>query len=312
MSKEIEKELGIYENIYPTGEKDRYGQCICHAKCKVCNTEVYKSIDRIRKYHSIYNHMDKSEIDDIGIYTKIHESGKKNKSGHKLYFATCSVCNTLVEKPLSELKESNQLCRHKAIRNNDPTDKINDMPIGWINKSKLNIRIYDLWKSMINRTTEKFWEKYPTYKGTTVDSSWRTLSNFVNDIQTLPGYDMWVNNPNQRIMLDKDTLIEGNKHYSKNTCCFITHAESNRDVIRRHPEINKACGQSVAKKYGKKIKAINLDTNESIIFNSQKEAARELNISAAHIWMILSEDEKYISHKTTKSPDGIKWTFEKV
>ena len=86
MSKEIEKELGIYENIYPTGEKDRYGQCICHAKCKVCNTEVYKPIDRIRKYHSICNHIDKSEIDDIWIYTKIHESGKKNKSGHKLYF----------------------------------------------------------------------------------------------------------------------------------------------------------------------------------------------------------------------------------
>lgn len=41
------------------------------------------------------------------------------------------------------------------------------------------------------------------------------------------------------IMLDKDTLVKGNKLYSKETCCLISHADSNRDVAERHPEILK-------------------------------------------------------------------------
>lgn len=46
---------------------------------------------------------------------------------------------------------------------------------------------------MWNRTTEKCCGKYPTYVGTTVDDSWRLLSNFVNDIKELPGYEEWAN-----------------------------------------------------------------------------------------------------------------------
>lgn len=251
-------------------------------------------------------------LEDIGIYTNIHESGRTVSDGHKLYYATCKLCGAVVEKRFSDIKRSNKACRHKVLDKNDNGYKLNDMPKGWMNRSELNMRIYNLWKAMINRATETFWEKNPTYKGTTVDPSWRILSNFVNDIQHVQGYDIWANNPGQRIMLDKDTLVDGNKHYSKNTCCFITYTESNRDVIRRHPEINKTCGQITAEKYGKRIKAINLCTNESIIFNSQKEAARELDILTSHIWMILSKDQKYISHKTTKSPNGEKWTFEEI
>ena len=310
--KEIEQEIGIYTDIYPTGENDKYGQRICHAKCKICETVVYKPIDRIRRHHSVCNHIDSSTQPDIGIYTDIHESGNKANSGHKLYYATCSVCGTVVEKTWPDIKESNKICRHKVLKDNSSGYKVNDMPIGWVSASELNTRIYNMWKGMIERTTQKYWDKYPTYEGTTVDESWRYLSNFVNDIKYLKGYDMWEENPHKRMMLDKDTLIEGNKHYSKDTCCFLTHAESNRDVAKRHPEKNKKAGDVVKEKYGKKIKAIDLSTNESIIFDSQKEAARELDILASHIWMILSKDEKYISNKTTKSPDGTKWTFEEI
>ena len=249
-------------------------------------------------------------FEDIGIYTDIHESEKVDKYGNKLCYATCKICGAVVEKRLSYIKRNNILCRH----NNKPKNLSNiyDMPTGWLNLSELNRRIYYTWKAMLFRTTQKFWDKYPTYEGTTVDESWRTISNFVNDIKCLPGYDMWTNNPGQRIMLDKDTLIEGNKHYSKDTCCFITPAESSKDVAQRHPDRNKANGKAAKEKYGKKIKAINLSTNESIVFNSQKAAARELDILVSHIWMILSKDKKYISYKTTKSQDGTKWTFEEV
>ena len=47
--KEIEKEIGIYVDISPTGEKDKHGQRICHARCKICNTEVYKSKSQTKK-----------------------------------------------------------------------------------------------------------------------------------------------------------------------------------------------------------------------------------------------------------------------
>lgn len=252
------------------------------------------------------------KIDDIGIYTNIHESGNKAPCGHKFYYATCKICGTVVEKRLADIKESNKVCRHKVLNKSSNAYKINDMPTGWMNHSELNMRIYNAWKAMIERTTEKYWDKYPTYYGTTVDESWRTLSNFVNDIKELDGYEVWKNSPHQRMMLDKDTLIEGNKHYSKRTCRFITHTESNQDVARRHPDVIQNAANIAKELFGKKIRAINVDTNESIMFNSQKEAARELNVLASHIWMILSQDEKYISNKTTKSPDGTKWTFEIV
>ena len=133
---------------------------------------------------------------------------------------------------------------------------------------------------------------------------------FVKDIQTIPGYDVWVNSPNQRIMLDKDTLVDGNKHYSKNTCCFITHAESNQDVAKRHPDKIKKAQAAIKDNHSKKIYAINVTTNESILFNSQKEASRELGVLASHIWMILSEDPKYVSNKTVKDKNGTRWTFK--
>lgn len=310
--RDIEHELGVYTDIYPTGEKDKYGQKICHARCKICDTIVYKPIDRIRRHNSVCNHVDNSIMPDIGIYTNIHESGRRTNSGHKLYYATCSICGIVVEKAWSDIKESNKVCRHKTLKSSVDGYKVNDMPTGWMNESEFNMRIYYTWKAMIERTTKKYWNKYPTYVGTTVDESWRKLSNFVNDIKTLDGYETWANSPHQRMMLDKDTLVNGNKHYSKETCRFITHAESNKDVARRHPDKSRKAANVVKELYGKKIKAINVVTNESIVFNSQKEAAKELDVLASHIWMILSQDEKYKSHKTTKSPDGTKWTFEVI
>lgn len=54
-------------------------------------------------------------LDDIGIYTNIHESGNTVADGHKLYYATCKVCGVVVEKRLADIKASNKVCRHKAL-----------------------------------------------------------------------------------------------------------------------------------------------------------------------------------------------------
>lgn len=244
-------------------------------------------------------------LEDIGIYTNIHESGNTVADGHKLYYATCKMCGTVVEKRLADIKESNKVCRHKASKEDEDGYKVNDMPKGWMNISDLNMKIYYLWKAMIMRSTEKYWVKHPTYTGTTVDDRWRMLSNFVNDIKELEGYDDWVISSNRQMMLDKDTIFEGNKHYSKNTCRFITYTESNQDVNRRHPEnIQKA--QKVFKENASEpVRFINSKTFQSLDFPSLKEACRELKLNLRNAWMVLSD--KYPEHHTIKG-----WTISKI
>lgn len=51
---------------------------------------------------------------DIGIYTNIYESGRQNKDGNKMYYATCKVCGTVIEKKLANIKRNNKICRHKT------------------------------------------------------------------------------------------------------------------------------------------------------------------------------------------------------
>ena len=228
-------------------------------------------------------------IKKIGIYEDIHESGNKTKDRHKLYYATCSVCGTVVEKRLADIKESNKVCRHKVTDSSLDEYKINDMPKGWMNQSELNMRIYYLWKAMLVRTTKKFWKKYPTYEGTTVDDSWRKLSAFVNDIRYLSGYDEWVCSPRKMMMLDKDTLVKGNKHYSKEMCCFITHAESNRDVANRHPESLKKARKVFIQRSSEPVKLINKKSGEIVYFSSMNEACRKKNLNHRNAWMALSD-----------------------
>lgn len=121
---------------------------------------------------------------------------------------------------------------------------------------------------------------------------------------------MWKDGYGKRIMLDKDILGNGQKLYSKETCCFVTHAESNRDVLKRHPEnIQKLIvgGREYGKDLGRKIKATNKKTKEEFIFNSLQSCAKELNLNLRHIWMCLSKEEKYKSHKSSKG-----WIFEEL
>lgn len=237
-------------------------------------------------------------LEDIGIYTNIHESGRTVSDGHKLYYATCKLCGTVVEKRLADIKESNKVCRHNALDKNFDGYKLNDMPKGWMNQSELNMKIYYLWKAMISRTTKKYWEKYPTYSGTTVDDSWRILSNFVNDIKDLEGYNDWVVSSNRKMMLDKDTIVNGNKHYSKDTCRFITHTESNQDVNKRHPESIQKAQEAFKEKASEPVNFINVKTNEIINFPSLKEACRTLSLNLRNAWMVLSD--KYPEHHTIK------------
>ena len=177
-----------------------------------------------------------------------------------------------------------------------------DMPRGWTTENQLNNRIYNIWRHMLLRTTIKWQEKYPTYQGTTVSEEWLYLSNFVEDIKILDNYDKWVEN-NQTYLLDKDVLGNGQKHYSKETCCFLTYNESNKDVRERNPQLLEKLLEGTkeyVKSYSKPVKAIHSKTGEIKYFESIHECARQLNVRQANVQCCLSNDPKYKSNKRVK------------
>ena len=76
---------------------------------------------------------------------------------------------------------------------------------------------YYTWRNMIQRCYDKNkQEDRPTYIGCTVCDEWLNFQNFA----------MWYKEnfykiDGQKIHLDKDILIKGNKLYSPNMCCFV-------------------------------------------------------------------------------------------
>lgn len=268
-----------------------------------------------KKYHDVI--ISDNDTISIGNYTNIIWTGTRNKSGHKIFSAECRTCGARISATMSDLRCRSLKCLHNSHSSNTCKSMVcgvgvNDMPKGWLDQNDYNKRVYYLWKAMLRRTTERFWQKSPSYEGTDVSAEWLCLSIFAKDIEELEGFEIWKSNPGSRIMLDKDTKIAGNKLYSKDTCCFISNEDSNRDVYKRNPNSLDKARLSFAEKHGIPIKAINLTNGEEVTFESMNDASRKLNIPPAHIWMILSSDLKYRSHKSAKSSDKIKWTFQRI
>lgn len=75
------------------------------------------------------------------------------------------------------------------------------------------IKSYRVWKDMIRRCYSSECQlKYPTYIGCSVCDEWKYYSKFKSwfDKNYVDGYQ-----------LDKDILVNGNKVYSPNSCCFL-------------------------------------------------------------------------------------------
>jgi hypothetical protein len=86
---------------------------------------------------------------------------------------------------------------------------------------------YAKWYDVLRRCySRSFQDKYPTYVGCSVDPDWLYLSNFIKWVDSQPNRD-W-----QNCHIDKDFLIEGNKHYGPSTCVFISGSLNNFIVNR--------------------------------------------------------------------------------
>lgn len=74
-------------------------------------------------------------------------------------------------------------------------------------------KAYNRWRNMLYRCyCEEFLNEHPTYKGCSICEDWKYFSKFKEwfDAHNVSGW-----------ALDKDLLIENNKLYSPETCCFI-------------------------------------------------------------------------------------------
>ena len=78
-------------------------------------------------------------------------------------------------------------------------------------------KVYQTWKSMLQRCYDPYRiNKYPTYINCYVCDEWHSFQNFAKWF-----YKNYYEVESQRMHLDKDILIKGNKIYSPKTCVFV-------------------------------------------------------------------------------------------
>ena len=76
---------------------------------------------------------------------------------------------------------------------------------------------YKAWKSMMKRCySDNFHEQRPTYIDCSVCEEWHNFQNFAKWYD-----DNFYQIDNEKMCLDKDILIKGNKIYSPDTCVFV-------------------------------------------------------------------------------------------
>lgn len=106
------------------------------------------------------------------------------------------------------------------IRRGSVKDKYSPdvMGVGFIGSAnwKDNKRAHKTWSHMIERCySKKYHVKQPTYKGCSICEDWHNFTNF------LSWYDENYPTDGKTYQLDKDILVQGNKVYSPETCCFV-------------------------------------------------------------------------------------------
>lgn len=93
-----------------------------------------------------------------------------------------------------------------------------------------NDREIRLWRDMLRRCySDESLNKNQTYKDCKVCERWLCFANFLEDLPLIEGYELWRDNPNQRIALDKDIKSDNkNKIYCLEECMFVTQTDNSR------------------------------------------------------------------------------------
>ena len=126
---------------------------------------------------------------------------------------------------------------------------------------------YETWKNMFTRCySEKYHETRPTYKECTVCPEWHCFQNFAR------WYDEnFYNVNNERMSLDKDILVKGNKVYSPETCIFLPSVINSSFEIKKKNKDNLPTGIR-RKKWGYELQCNNTYIG---IYKTLEEAINE-------------------------------------
>ena len=177
---------------------------------------------------------------------------------------------------------------------------INDMPYGWTVEDEWNKMVYRKWANMFYRCYNEDFHKTKKgkhYIGCAVCDRWLTLSNFVEDVRIIDGYDeeRFING---ELELDKDKKNDTDtKGYSMNYCTWLPKPE-NLSLAHKGKHLSEETKQKMSEnsaknmkgKFGsdnptsKKVAQYNKKTLELIkIWDSMRDVERELGIPHGNI-----------------------------
>lgn len=89
-------------------------------------------------------------------------------------------------------------------------------------RDRKNVKEYILWGNMLDRCKGNYWEKHPTYIGTTCSENFKNYSFFYEWCQQQKGFKTEDEFGARKVWhLDKDILVRGNKVYSEDVCVFV-------------------------------------------------------------------------------------------
>lgn len=113
---------------------------------------------------------------------------------------------------------------------------INDYPYP-ISDKGIKMKEYNLWKNVITRALGK--SNQQCYDSTSIDPEFKYFSKFLKYIQSLKGYDKFMN---CGWHLDSDLLCDGEKSYKMGSICFIP-AEINTFLTYNRKKIDRINGE---------------------------------------------------------------------
>jgi len=159
----------------------------------------------------------------IGKYIDRLGEKKLNKNGQMMEIIKYKGCNDIL------VRFEDGTIEHSMYQNFVKGNILNRMlpticGVGYIGQGDYkaldefgNSKRYDTWKSMIYRCYNKNRQKdCPTYKGCSVCEEWHNFQNFAKWYN-----DNYYKVEDEKMELDKDILIKGNKIYSPDTCIYV-------------------------------------------------------------------------------------------
>lgn len=161
--------------------------------------------------------------------------------------------------------------------------------------------IYDKWNNMLSRCYNPYYlNKYPTYINCYVCEDWHNFQNFAKWYE-----ENYYEIEGEKMCLDKDILVKGNKIYSPETCCFVCNRINTlftkRDKLRGKYPLGVSWDKA-RNKFRARCKILDKENKNKLIhlglYNTSEEAFLAYkNFKEKHIKQVADEYKDLIPKK---------------